>query len=560
MPDHILPDHPSVEQYKKQAKELLNAATAGEPAALARMRKHRLRLHDLALDRPHAITLSGAQFVLAREHGFESWPTFAKHIETLRIIRSLEDLADPLNTFIEVACVDRHGWHASGTVEHADLILARYPDAATGSIYSAAVHADQAAVKSWLARDPSLATAPGGPHNWDALTYLCFSRYLRIEKARSEAFVSTARALLEAGANPNTGWIEYVDDPPRPVHESVIYGAAGLAQNPALTKLLLDRGADPNDEETPYHVSETYDNTVVEILVRSGRFNKVSLTTVAGRKCDWHDDKGLELALDHGADPNYLTRCGYSLAPNMPSAEDNGLLMIDAILDRKVDPYLPNNDDGRNAIQMAAYHGRGDILAVLERRGFDIGLDDLDAMVAACARADLETARSIATSHPRLLGQLLSMGGGASRALCTAQTTMQVSAACSGSGSLLLHSGWKAMVTGNYPGTRPHCTLLPGALITTLSARSSAPALRLTRLDAAATSRTTLQLAVRACTSSYWKYRRKPDSVAALLMRELPPSASIFPWAMTPSMISCVFKKSALSGGSIVGAPYPKVC
>jgi hypothetical protein len=29
--------------------------------------------------------------------------------------------------------------------------------------------------------------------------------------------------------------------------------------------------------------------------------------------------------------------------------------------------------------------------------------------------------------------------------------------------------------------------------------------------------RTALQLAVRACTHSYWKYRRQPDSVAALL-------------------------------------------
>ena len=77
------------------------------------MRNHHPRLRDLAPDRPHAITLADAQFVLAREHGYESWPAFATHIETLRIIRSVEDLDDPLNTFIEVAGVDRHGWHAS---------------------------------------------------------------------------------------------------------------------------------------------------------------------------------------------------------------------------------------------------------------------------------------------------------------------------------------------------------------------------------------------------------------------------------------------------------------
>src|SRR5258708_993479 len=92
-------------------------------------------------------------------------------LEAFRMTSSVENLADPLNTFIEVACVDRHGWHGSGTLEHAGLILSRYPDIATGSIYSAAVLADEAAVRSWLARDASLATAAGGPHAWDALTY-----------------------------------------------------------------------------------------------------------------------------------------------------------------------------------------------------------------------------------------------------------------------------------------------------------------------------------------------------------------------------------------------------
>src|SRR5581483_3780265 len=112
------------------------------------------------------------------------------------------------------------------------MLLARYPAVATASIFSSAVLADETAVRDRLKRDSSLATAKGGPHKWDALTYLCFSRYLRIEKDRSASFVACARALLEAGADANTGWIEYIGDPPRPVPESAIYGAAGIAQNP----------------------------------------------------------------------------------------------------------------------------------------------------------------------------------------------------------------------------------------------------------------------------------------------------------------------------------------
>ena len=133
MPDRTIPDRPNLEQYKKQAKELLRDAASGSPgdvrtAALARIRKHHPRLRDLSESTP--ISLADAQLVLAREHNFESWSKFAHHIETLRIIRSLEDVTDPVNTFIEFACVPIHGWHASGTLEHAELILARHPHVA----------------------------------------------------------------------------------------------------------------------------------------------------------------------------------------------------------------------------------------------------------------------------------------------------------------------------------------------------------------------------------------------------------------------------------------------
>jgi ankyrin repeat protein len=513
VPDRILPDRPNLEQYKKQAKELHHAAAVGEPAALARLRKHRPRLRHFAPNQPHAITLADVQFVLAREHGYESWPTFAKHIETLRIIRSVEELTDPLSTFIEVASVDRHGWHASGTLEHADMILARYPDVATGSIYSAAVLGDETGVRAWLARDESLATAAGGPHQWDALTYLCFSRYLRIDQARSEAFISTAQALLEAGANANTGWTEYIDDPPRPVLESAIYGAAGIAKSPGLTKLLLDHGADPNDEETPYHVPETYDNTVLEILLRSGQFNKASLTTVALRKCDWHDDKGLELALEQGADPNNFGRWNSSFLHHS-IRRDNGLVMIEAILDRNADPYLPNNVDGRNAIQMAAYHGRGDVLAELERRGFELRLEGLDALVAACARADLETARSFTSSDPQRLTQLLAMGGTLLARFAGADNDAGVRCllALGVSAAELWPEGdgyWE--MTPNSTALHVAAWRAHHSVVRTLIAAG-------TPVNAIDThKRTALQLAVRACIDSYWKYRRQPDSVAALL-------------------------------------------
>src|SRR5579863_7753856 len=243
MPDRILPDRPSLEQYKKQAKELRRAAAAGNSGALDRIQRHHPRFHPTGSDATRSVSLTDAQLVLAREHGFKTWTALARQIETLRIIRSLEDLRDPIPVFLEVACVDRHGWHGGGTLEHAELIRAKYPEVTTANIYTASTYGAASAIRAFLAHDPALATAKGGPYGWDALTYLCFSRYLRLDTARSEFFVEAARTLLEAGADANTGWTEYIDTPPRPVHEAAIYGAAGLAQNVELTRLLLEHGA-----------------------------------------------------------------------------------------------------------------------------------------------------------------------------------------------------------------------------------------------------------------------------------------------------------------------------
>jgi hypothetical protein len=257
------------------------------------------------------ISLTEAQLVLAREHGFESWPKFAQYIEHLHLSRSIAALSDPVSAFIEAACVPRDSWHASGTLERAEIILSRYPGVAASSVHTAAILGDESAVRRFLASDLKTATATGGPHGWDALTHLCFSRNLRLDRARSEAFVRTARALLDAGASAKTGWYEMIDHPnPRPTFESAIYGAAGIAQQPELTRLLLERGADPNDEETPYHVPETGDNTVLRILLESGKLNAESLTTLLLRKGDWHDESGIRILLEHGADPNAMTRWG----------------------------------------------------------------------------------------------------------------------------------------------------------------------------------------------------------------------------------------------------------
>jgi hypothetical protein len=78
MPDSApprLPDRPSLEQLRKQAKDLLRAWREGDASAVARIRAHK----------PPAAEpiLADAQYAVAREYGFESWPKLAHHVESL---------------------------------------------------------------------------------------------------------------------------------------------------------------------------------------------------------------------------------------------------------------------------------------------------------------------------------------------------------------------------------------------------------------------------------------------------------------------------------------------
>ena len=393
------------------------------------------------------------------------------------------------------------------------MLLRQYPEIATSSIYTAAVLGDEAAVRNFLARDSSAATAKGGPYDWDALTYLCFSRYLRLDRARSEAFVRTARVLLDAGASANTGWIENIDHPnPRPVFEAAIYGAAAIAQHAGLTQLLLERGADPNDEETPYHVVETYDNTVLKILLESGKLNKQSMATLLLRKCDWHDPEGIRLVLEQGANPNEITFWGVT-ALHQAMRRDNSLEIVKMLLDYGADPALPNRL-GQSAILIAARRGRADALVLLEQRGTPINLTGVDALIAACARDRKDTIQTLLAAAPQLQAQLNEQGG-------------TLLAEFAGVGNLagvrnLLDLGVSPAALyragDGYFGIAKDSTALHVAAwrarpqVVRELIRRGAP------VNAAdAQGRTALQLAIKACVDSYWKERRSPASVRALL-------------------------------------------
>src|SRR5438270_1092046 len=82
-----LPPHPHLGYYKKLAKDLVKAS--GDPAALRDWARRfapadQIERVETHLRSANIAKLADAQFLIARAHGFASWPKFASHVEALQ--------------------------------------------------------------------------------------------------------------------------------------------------------------------------------------------------------------------------------------------------------------------------------------------------------------------------------------------------------------------------------------------------------------------------------------------------------------------------------------------
>jgi len=404
-------------------------------------------------------------------------------------------------------------WH--GSVEQAEAMLKAHSAVARANIYCAAALGDDEAVGDFLAMDRSLATAKGGPRNLDALTYLCFSRFLAQGRSRSNGFLRAATALLDAGANPNTGFFDATHTP-HPTHESALYGAAGVAFHPGITRLLLERGANPNDDEVPYHAPEARDNRALRALLDSGTLTQDSLAVMLLRKSDLHDYDGIKLVLDAGADVNRMSRSG---RPALHHAIlcDNSLKIIVRLLARGADPnvvakcldHAGSPRRGRSAISLAARRGRGDVLHAMETRGIPLLVEEVDQVVANCARgrSDDTPTSAVLERMRRDAGALLCEFAGNNNA---------------GGVALLLDFGFPVDAPyeheDGYFDVTPRTTALLNAAWR--AAHDTVELLVERGADVNAfdgKGRTPLVQAIRAATESRWQNIRSPRSVRALL-------------------------------------------
>ena len=103
------------------------------------------------------------------------------------------------------------------------------------------------------------------------------------------------------------------------------------------------------------------------------------------RKCDWHDKRGVALLLAHGADPNGDTHWKKT-ALQQSVLRDNSLEIVALLLDHGGKPGLTFG--GPSAAGLAARRGRGDLLALFDKRGLATELAGLERLLAACALGD----------------------------------------------------------------------------------------------------------------------------------------------------------------------------
>jgi hypothetical protein len=98
VPTISLPDDPSLEHLRGQARALQRAADAGDPVARQRILAHK-QGHD------GDVPLSLAQSTLAREYGFASWPRLRHHLDVIaRYRRDPEPEGD--DPFCRLACLN----------------------------------------------------------------------------------------------------------------------------------------------------------------------------------------------------------------------------------------------------------------------------------------------------------------------------------------------------------------------------------------------------------------------------------------------------------------------
>ena len=394
-----LPPSPDLAYERKRAKELLRGWRAGDRDAIARVGAH--------LPGTAAPKLADAQFVIARERGFASWPKLKAHIEAAL---PLEDQAARFLDAVE-----------HGRAGLASRLLKQHPRLARHSIFTAAGAGDAEEVARRIAADPSCVHETRGKQAWPPLAYACASPVHRASARRAADVLRVAAMLLDAGASPDSGSLYFeAEDKPAPI--SVLYHAC-MSDNVPLVNMLLDRGASTQDGESIYHAAQFDRRACLEALAAHGAdlsstqspYGNTPLYFLVGHASD--DDgraawfKGFTWLLEHGADPNVPSTAKRETPLHGVAGGGPKLATARALLAHGADPNRPRAD-GRTAYAIAVRSGNlamAELMLAYDADPSSLGIEE--ELARACFTGDVPAARALIAAHPELAGAIRADGG-----------------------------------------------------------------------------------------------------------------------------------------------------
>jgi ankyrin repeat protein len=392
-----LPERPNLEQLKRQAKDLLHSATSNVPTVqlASRTRFRALPAFAQKTDDELARTtfaLHDAQSVVAREHGFLSWAALRERVEELTL-----QFAEAVDEFVRAA--------TDGRSTRAERLLALHPRIAKANFHTALVLGDAAAVEARLAEKPGRATEAGGPRGWEPLLYVCHTSLHHGAHARPEGLVAIARRLIALGADPNARfpWLHHG------VRRPVLWGALCVVHVRPLAKALLEAGANPNDGVTIPLAAASSDLPALELLRAHG----------GDANCPWATDgspslyailgwagkpDGARWLVEHGADVNRVAG-GNGETPLHAAARKWDATLVEFLVRHGAD-VTRRRADGRTPYAVAELNGNRAAADWLLAHGASGELSEVDRFAAACNRGERATAAAMLATRPGLSAEL----------------------------------------------------------------------------------------------------------------------------------------------------------
>jgi hypothetical protein len=342
-----LPPLPSLEHYKKRAKDLVKASRSSESDAIRAWaaRWFETSAADVAAFAQTRLSgesesgaLAAAQFVIARTHGFASWPKFAAHVESLERAHS--------HVFLFEAAVDAI---VAGDAEALERLLRAHPD---------------------LVRARST-------REHDA-TLLIYSSANGVEGYRQKSpknAVAIAEMLLAAGADVDATAAVYGGDCTTLglVATSAPPDAAGV-QIP-LIDLLLRHGARKDLEGSAGHA-----HSLVRACLANGQPRAAEHLADRGAPLDLSGAAGLgrldtlRSLFDAGGKPGARVTPSEMADALALAAAYGRANTVEFFLDHgmTVDAELKGHGAGHTALHVAAYHSHVAVVKLLLARGASV--------------------------------------------------------------------------------------------------------------------------------------------------------------------------------------------